>query len=101
MKKRNSKVLDTEIEEALGSSGRIKILKFLVKNPKSEEALSVFRLRTLTGLKGTYVDRHLEILVRWGWVKEIPIDGGKKYKLNKENPRVEALIEFFKKTGYV
>lgn len=99
--KKNSKVLDTEIEEALGSSGRIRILKFLIKNPKSEQSLSVFRLRTLTGLRGKNVEKHLETLVKWSWVEEIGIDGGKKYRLRRENPKVEALIEFFKNTGYI
>jgi len=90
-----------EIEEALGSSGRIRVIRFLVKNPTSEPALTVSRLKTLTGLRRGNVEQHLETLVKWGWVEEIPIDGGKKYKLRMEKPEIAALIRFFKEVGYV
>ena len=99
--KRNSKVLAGEMEEAMGSRGRLRVLKFLVRNPKGEPALSVFRLKTLTGLRGRNVEKHLETLVKRGWVEEIPILGGRKYRLKRENPRVEALIQFFKKADYI
>ena len=101
MKKRNSKALAGEIEEVMGSKGRLRVLKFLVRNPKGEPALSVFRLKMLTGLRGRNVEKHLETLVEWGWVEEIPTLGGRKYRLKRENPRVEALIKFFKKADYV
>jgi len=100
-RKRNSREPAAEIEEVLGSSGRIRILKFLIRNPTDEPALSIFRLRTLTGLRGGNVEKHLEALVKWGWVEEIPIDGGKKYKLKRENPKVKALIGYFREVGYV
>jgi len=47
------------------------------------------------------VEKHLETLVKWSWVEEIPLDGGRKYKLKKDNPRVETLIRFFKEVGYI
>lgn len=98
--KTNREEPDSEIEEVLGARGRIRILKFLVKNPRYETALSLFRLERLTGLKRGAVEKHLGTLLRWGWVEKIPIDGGKKYKLNRENVKVEALITFFKQVGY-
>ena len=101
MIKKKSKKTEAEIEEALGSSGRFRILKFLVKNPTSEPSLTVSRLKTLTGLRRGNVEHHLEILVKLGWVEEIPIDGGKKYKLRTEKPEIAALIRFFKEVGYV
>lgn len=100
MKRKNRRESHEEIEEVLGSSGRLRILKFLVKNPTNEPSLSPFRLRTLTGLRGGNVEKHMETLVKWGWVEEIHLYGGKKYKLNRENPNVKALIEFFKTVGY-
>ena len=90
-----------EIEEVLGSSGRLRILKFLVKNPTSEPALTVSRLKILTGLRRGNVEKHLEKLMKWGWVEEIPIDGGKKYKLKRENSKVNVTIKYFREVGYV
>ena len=102
MKRRKSrKESDAEVEEVLGSSGRLRILKYLIKNPTNEPALTVSRLKILTGLRRGNVEKHLETLVRWGWVEEIPIDGGKKYKLKRENPKLEGLIRFFKDIEYV
>lgn len=101
MKRRKRKESDAEIEEVLGSSGRLRVLKFLVRNPTNEPALTVSRLRRLTGLKRGNVEKHLETLMKWGWVEKIPIDGGKKYKLRIEKHEVEALIRFFKEVGYV
>lgn len=84
-----------EIEKALGSVGRLRILKYLAQNPTGEPTLSVYRLRTLTGLRTKGVEAHLKILGKCGWVKEVPTDSGKKYRLNRENPKVDALINFY------
>jgi len=100
-KEKSSRGPALEIEEAIGSGGRLRVLKFLVKNPTSEPSLTVSRLKTLTGLRRGNVGRHLETLVKWGWVEEISIDGGKKCKLRTERPEVGALIKFFKEVGYV
>ena len=100
LKRKSPKESDAELEEVLGSSGRLRILKYLIKNPTNEPALTVSRLKILTGLRRGNVEKHLETLVRWGWVEEIPIDGGRKYKLKKENPRLDVLIRFFKDVGY-
>jgi DNA-binding transcriptional ArsR family regulator len=101
LKRKNRRDSDAEIEKVLGSSGRLRILKYLVKNPTNEPSLSPFRLRTLTGLRGGNVERHMETLVKWGWVEEVHLYGGKKYKLKRENPKVKALIVFFKTVGYI
>jgi len=101
LKGKSLKASASEVEEVLGSVGRVRVLKYLVRNPRNELALTVFRLRTLTGLRGRNVERHLETLVKWGWVEEVRVDGGRKYRLKRENPKVEALIEFFRKVGYV
>ena len=90
-----------ELEEVLGSSGRLRILKFLAKNPTNEPSLTVSRLRILTGLRRRNVEKHLETLMRWDWVEEIPIDGGRKYRLKKEKPKVKALIRFLKEVDYI
>lgn len=93
--------MSEEMEKALGSVGRLRILKFLTKNPTGEPTLSVYRLRTLAGLRTKGVKNHLKVLVNCGWVKEVPTDSGKKYRLNRENPKVEALINFYREVNYL
>jgi DNA-binding MarR family transcriptional regulator len=100
LKRKSRKESDAELEEALGSGGRLRILKYLIKNPTNEPSLTVSRLKILTGLKRGNVVKHLETLVRWGWIEEIPIYGGKKYKLKKENSKLDILIRFFKDMEY-
>ena len=101
MKRKKPKELDAELEEVLGSRGRLRILKFLIKNPTGETALTVYRLTSLTGLKRGNVEKHLETLMRYGWVEKIPIYEGIKYRLNREKPELKHLIKFFKDVGYV
>lgn len=101
MRRTKCKESDAEVEEVLGSSGRLRVLKFLVRNPTNEPSLTVSRLRRLTGLRRGSVEKHLVTLMKWSWVEEIPINGGKKYKLRRENPKVEASINYFRKVGYV
>jgi len=101
LKRKSRKESNAEIEEVLGSSGRLRILKYLIKNPTGEPSLTVSRLKILTGLRRGNVEKHLETLMEWGWVEEIPIDGGKKYKLKRENPKLGTLMRFFKDMEYV
>jgi len=68
LKRKKPKELDAELEEVLGSRGRLRILKFLIKNPTGETALTVYRITSLTGLKMRNVENHLETLMPYGWV---------------------------------
>ena len=52
-------------------------------------------------MKRGNVEKNLETLVRWGWVEKIPINGGTKYRLNRNKSEVKSLIEFFRVVGYV
>lgn len=101
MNRRNRKNTFKEIEEVLGSKGRLRILKSLISTPLHDPALTVFRLRVLTGLKHNSVETHLQTLMKWQWVKEIRINGGRKYKLEKDRVPIKALTQFFKKTGCI
>ena len=60
-----------DFEESLGSSGRLRILRFLSKNPEGEIALTRYKLKVLTGIKTKDINNHLNILVKNGWVEEI------------------------------
>jgi hypothetical protein len=60
-----------DIEVGLGSPGRIRILRIMVKRPG--ECFTKYVLERLTGLKPVDVRRDLRVLVGLGWVKENPL----------------------------
>jgi DNA-binding IclR family transcriptional regulator len=90
-----------ELGEAIGSRGRIRVLKALMKGQRSGQALSISKIRAMTHLKRGNVERHVEALVNWGWVEQISILAGRKYRLKTDNQKVEALKRFFKDVGYI
>jgi RIO-like serine/threonine protein kinase len=92
---------EAEPEEILGSRGRIRVLKALIKAQRSSQAVSISKLRATTRLRKWNVETHLETLLKWGWIEEIKAFGGRRYMLNAENRKVEALKKLFKDIGYV
>jgi DNA-binding MarR family transcriptional regulator len=87
-----------EIDEALGSIGRIRIIAELAK--VHDRRLTVYAISALTGLKRTDVKSNLSRLVSIGWVNEyrsMPI----KYQINLNNANTIRWIEFLRSTGYV
>jgi len=87
-----------EVEEALGSVGRIRILRELAREP--ERSFSKYSLIKATGLKREDLNRNLKRLTEAGWVKEVPGTSA-RYQINTENPKAQHLIEFFKKAEYI
>lgn len=87
-----------QIEEGLGSVGRLRILRILA----SGEAASHTRygLERATGLKPVDVRKHLKVLIETGWVKEHDFNPP-VYTLNPDNPKIKILVEFFEKIGYL
>jgi len=92
--------LNGEVEEVLGSRGRIRLLKALIEAQKSGCAASTSKLKASTRLRGRSVQRHLEILLNHGWVEEIQTAEGRKYRL-KENGKTEAVKRLFRELKYV
>ena len=86
-----------EIELALGSVGKLKILRFLTENP--DNGFTRYMLRR-TGLKPKDITNDLKTLVALGWVKEYKY-GRKTYQINLENAIVKQFLEFLKKTKYL
>ncbi|RLI36975.1 hypothetical protein DRO55_02355 [Candidatus Bathyarchaeota archaeon] len=82
-----------EVEAGLGSSGRIKILKYLIEHPNTQ--FTRYRLRRPTGLSTEEVSRNIQILVKLGWVKEFPHEP-KTYQINLDNEIVRIISDFFK-----
>jgi DNA-binding transcriptional ArsR family regulator len=81
-----------EIEEGLGSRGRIRILHYLLEHSKQQ--FSKYVLRNNTGLTSKETSRQIQTLVKLGWVKEFSIRP-KTYSANIENPIVKLISDFF------
>ena len=93
--------ISQQIEEGLGGAARLRILRVLAKKPSQANALTKYKISTLTGLKAKDVNRHLNKLVETRWVQCIQMQDLKKFKLNPENPNIYYLTVFFTKTKYI
>ncbi len=94
----DKKLVRTQIEEAIGSKGRLRIVGTLASSPR--ELYTRYALGRKTGIRQAYIKSDLEKLVRLGWVEELK-SLTKKYRLNTEHPQVEHILEFLKKVGYI
>jgi len=83
-----------DVEVGLGSPGRIRILRIMVKRPG--ECFTKYALERLTGLKPIDVRRDLRVLVGLGWVKENPYNP-RTYEANMDNEVVKIIADFFRK----
>ena len=81
-----------EVEKGLGSSGRIKILRYLIEHPTRQ--FTRYSLRRSTGLSTEELTRHLQVLVELGWIRQFPHEP-KTYQINMENRVVKVIIKFF------
>ncbi len=94
----DKKLVRNQIEEAIGSQGRLRIIGILASSPR--ELHSRYALGRKTGIRQTYIKSDLEKLVRLGWVEELK-SLTKKYRLNAKHPQVEHILEFLKNVGYI
>jgi len=85
------------VEEALGSLGRLKILRVLAAS--GYPSYTRYGLEKATGLKPMAVRGHLKVLVELGLVREFDLTPV-VYQIDYEKAFVASLIEFFRKTGY-
>lgn len=85
-----------EFIEMLGNHSRLKILLTLWK---SREEVGVYRVCRRTGLGRSAVRRHLNRLTENGVVSKRTYGAIALYSMNRENPRVEALLQFFRKAS--
>ena len=84
-----------QLINAIGNESRLKILLVLWK---SNQELTVYKTSRFTGLGRSSVVRHIHNLVESGLVSrkiygEIPL-----YRINNDNPKINALIDFFRRT---
>ena len=86
------------VEDGLGSAGRLRILRFMASG--ETPTFTRYALEQLTGLSPMYVRKHLKTLVETGWVKELNY-GSLVYALNLDDPKVNLLMDYFRKIGYL
>jgi len=87
----------SEVENGLGSAGRIKILRYLIEHPNRQ--YTKYGLREPTGLESREIERQIGLLVDMGWVKEFP-HIPRTYKIIMEDEIVKQVAEFFQKLRF-
>ena len=88
-----------EIDEALNSTSKFKILIALGKH--ADSPLSLYALRKHTGLSKKLLEERLTRLISCEWVEARSGDvGNKRYALNLANPRTSLFLDFLHKAEY-
>ncbi len=82
-----------QLAEILGSKGKIKILKLLVR----EGEANITKIVRETGLRHSLVEKHLEDLIRLGIVVEKRIGRLRIFSLNLQNPRTQSIVELIRR----
>lgn len=85
------------VEKGLGSPGKIKILKLLLNNP--DYLFTRYKIGTKVPLRPVDIRNDIKLLVKLGWVNELPIHP-RKYSINLEDPIVKELRQFFRNIKY-
>lgn len=93
-----SEDIQKKIEKSLGSAGRLKILRTLAYEEFSGQ--TKYSLEKFTNLKPIDIRKHLKVLIETEWVREYNYNPP-TYTLNLDNSKTKALVEFFKKIGYL
>lgn len=88
-----------EVERALSSPGKLKILKLLMK--QQDHAFTRYELGKKISLRPTDIKNDLTVLVEVGWVKELKLQHLEKYSINMDNELAKQFTDFFKRIRYV
>lgn len=89
----------TEIEQILTSSGKMKILRLLMKFPN--HTFTRYEIGKKTPLSQKDIARDLDILVKAKWIIEFQLQYLRKYSINLDNELTHQFFEFFKEIKYV
>lgn len=81
-----------EVEDGLGSIGKLRILRVMLGDPN--RAFTKYALEKLTRLKPVDVRANLKTLIKLGWIKELQYQP-KKYRANLNNEIVKRILPFF------
>lgn len=86
-----------EIETAIGSLGKIKIIKALAEESK---LATIYLLHKKTHLKRDDIKKNVDDLVRIGWVRQNKY-ANVMYSINPGNRPVGLFIDYLKEIGYI
>jgi hypothetical protein len=86
-----------QIDIALGSIGRVKVIACLARSPRNWQ--SAYSIALDTKLDRTQVKKTMQHLVRCGWLEasDPPI---RQYRINSSNRLVCAFLEFLRVAQY-
>ena len=88
-----------EIEKALTSPGKLKILRLLMMSPN--HTFTRYEIRKKLPLSPTDIKSDLNTLIQLDWIKEHKIQHLQKYSINIDKPIVKQFLEFFKTIRYI
>ncbi len=92
------KAVREAIESGLCTRGRLRILRVLAEKPN--ELFTKYALEKETGLRSPELKTDLRILLKLGWITEFDYTP-KKYQINMNSGAVAALVDLFRKIGYL
>ena len=96
---RDPREVRRELEQGIGSRGRLRIIAALAS--RREEALSRYVLEKKTGIRSNFLDSDLKALLEIGWVEEVrESERLRKYRLNLGNETLLKVLEFLWSVGY-
>ena len=88
-----------DIEKALASLGKLRILRLLMKAP--DHPFTRYEIGKKTPMNSIEIRNSVKMLVEIGWLKELTTQHLQKYSINLENEVVGQLYDFFKRVRYV
>ncbi len=88
-----------EIETALSSIGKLKILRLLMKNP--DHAFTRYEIGKKTPINPRDIKNNLQALLEIGWLRELKYGHLQKYSINTDHKIVQRLSNFFRDIDYI
>jgi Fic family protein len=92
------RVID-EVEIALSSIGKLKILRLLMKNP--DHAFTRYEIGKKTPINPRDIKNNIQTLLEIEWLKELNYGHLQKYSINIDHNIVQHLSIFFRDISYI
>jgi len=92
------RVID-EVETALSSLGKLKILRLLMKNP--DHAFTRYEIGKKIPINPRDIKNNVQALFEIGWLIELKYGNLQKYSINMDHNLVGRLSDFFRDIGYI
>ncbi len=92
------RVID-EVETALSSLGKLKILRLLMKNP--DHAFTRYEIGKKIPINPRNIKNNVQALFEIGWLTELKYGYLQKYSINMDHNIVQHLSNFFRDIGYI